>query len=123
MAGVGDAAWIAARLTERQTFDLRTWEPPAVLPSESPAGGVELEAVPEGALVVDVREPYEGPPVGDLQLPYSGALERLDLLEPGREYVLVCPAGQRSRRLAGELRQRGIAAWSLRGGLRRLPGG
>jgi tRNA uracil 4-sulfurtransferase len=121
MAGAGDAGWIAARLAERQTLDLRTWEPPALLTSEAPDGDVEVAEIPAGAVVVDVREPYEGPPVGDLQLPYTGALERLDLLEPGRQYVLVCPAGQRSRRLAGELRQRGFAAWSLRGGMRRLP--
>jgi thiamine biosynthesis protein ThiI len=121
MGGTGDGDWTAARLAGRRTLDLRSWEPPAKLPTETPHGDVELAAIPEGALVVDVREPYEGPPVGDVQLPYSGALERLDLLDSDHAYVLVCPAGQRSRRLAGELRQRGITAWSLRGGLKRLP--
>ena len=71
--------------------------------------------------MVDVREPFEGEPVGDLQLPGSVALELLARLDPGPAYVLVCPQGRRSRALAGELRNRGYRAWSLRGGLATHP--
>jgi tRNA uracil 4-sulfurtransferase len=109
-------AWTAAQVAGRRVIDLSTWVPEPAR-EEAP----EVDAIPPTAHVVDVREPFEGEPVGELQLPYSIALERLDLLQPDREYVLVCTAGQRSAALAGELRRRGFTASSLRGGLRRLP--
>lgn len=108
-------AWTLERIAERQTFDLARWEPTAAAPSP------EVDRVPEGALVVDVREPWEGDPFGDLQLPYSVALEQLHLLDADREYVLVCPAGTRSAALATRLRELGYRASSLRGGMERLP--
>jgi tRNA uracil 4-sulfurtransferase len=109
-------AWTATQVANRQVIDLDRWKPET--PDEAPP---EVAEVPTGAVVVDVREPYEGPPVGDLRLPYSVALERLDLLEAERDYVLVCPGGLRSGALARELTRRGYRAWSLRGGLSKLP--
>jgi thiamine biosynthesis protein ThiI len=112
-------AWAAAQVANRRVIDLSRWEPPAPAAQAAP----EVAEIPVGAVVVDVREPYEGPPAGDLQLPYSIALERLDLLQPERDYVLVCPGGLRSASLAVELTRRGYRAWSLRGGMARLPAG
>jgi tRNA uracil 4-sulfurtransferase len=117
LVGLGDQAWVERRLDARLVVDLAAW----VAPAPSADLEVELDRVPEGALVVDVREPFEGEPMGDLQLPGSVALELLARLDPGREYVLVCPQGRRSRALAGELRNRGYRAWSLRGGLATHP--
>jgi len=113
LGGLGDESWVERRLEARQTVELATWVPPAPMSDAD----FELDAVPADALLVDVREPFEGEAVGDLQLPGSVALELLDKLEPARTYVLVCPRGQRSRALAGQLRERGYQAWSLRGGL------
>lgn len=109
-------AWTAGQVANRQVVDLARWQP---APPAPPA--LEVDEVPPGALVVDVREPWEGAPVGDLQLPQSVALERTDLLDTDRDYVLVCPGGLRSAALAGELTRRGYRAWSLRGGMARLP--
>ncbi len=119
LAGLGDQAWMDRRLERREMVDLMRWVPPAPLPPLAP--DLELDVIPAGALVVDVREPFEGVPVGDLQLPGSVALELLGRLDPDHTYVLVCPRGQRSRALAGSLRGRGYQAWSLRGGLAAHP--
>jgi thiamine biosynthesis protein ThiI len=109
------ATWIAGQVAARRVINLSRWRP------APPANKtVKVETIPPDAAVVDIREPYEGPAVGDLQLPYSIALERSDMLQVGREYVLVCSTGQRSSALAAQLRQRGFSTWSLRGGLRNL---
>src|SRR5918996_1662017 len=55
-------------------IDLTTWQPGA------PPGHV-LDAPPEGAVVVDVREVEEGPLAGDLRLPFSRVSEWSDGLE------------------------------------------
>ncbi|MGH7918464.1 MAG: tRNA sulfurtransferase [Candidatus Dormibacteraceae bacterium] len=109
--GLGGSAWVHGGLDRRQIVALREWQAPET------ATDLEVETVPRGALLVDVREPFEGDLVGDLRLPGSVALELLATLDRDREYVLVCPRGQRSRALAGELRRRGYRAWSRRGGL------
>jgi len=70
--------------------------------------------------VLDVREPEEGPLVGDRRLPFSRAAELLDRLDPSQSYLLVCASGQRSYTLARELVRRGVTAWSLDGGVKAL---
>lgn len=95
-------------------IDLTTWQPGA------PPGHV-LDAPPEGAVVVDVREVEEGPLAGDLRLPFSRVSEWSDGLEPGRTYVFVCTHGHRSELVAHELRRRGVDAYSLAGGIGSLP--
>jgi len=106
-------AWIRGAVARRRAVDLRSWTPGA-LPD------LVVSSVPEGAVVVDVREPEEGPPAGDLRLPFSRAEELLDGLDPGRSYLLVCASGQRSYTLARELVRRGVTAWSLAGGVKAL---
>jgi thiamine biosynthesis protein ThiI len=105
--------WIRLAVERRRAVDLLQWTPGA-LPD------LVVESVPEGAVVVDVREPAEGPLAGDLRLPFSRAGELLDGLDPTRTYVLVCASGQRSYTLARELARRGITAWSLSGGVKTL---
>ncbi|MFZ0215814.1 MAG: THUMP domain-containing protein [Candidatus Dormiibacterota bacterium] len=111
LEGLGGEEWLDRQLATRQIVDLGSWTAPAAEPD------VEVPRLPPDAVVVDVREPWEGPPIGDLQLPYSAALELVSQLDPAQRYVLVCPAGQRSRALASALRIRGFQAYSLRGGL------
>src|SRR5579884_235091 len=112
--------WVRAAVAARTIVpSLADWRP-AALPEHV------VDRVPAGAVVVDVREPEEGPSVGDLRLPFSRALDSLDGLSADRTYVLVCASGHRSDLLARELRGRGYAAFSLAGGVTRLrstPGG
>lgn len=109
-----DDAWLRRAVENRRVVRLKRWKP------SSEAPDYVVEEVPEGALVVDVREPEEGEPVGDLRLPFSRALEELDGLDPSREYLLVCASGRRSELLARELIERGYRAYSLQGGVDRL---
>jgi thiamine biosynthesis protein ThiI len=106
------AEWARAAVMARRTVRLRTWRPE---PHEH-----LVDDVPPGAVVVDVREPEEGPTAGELRLPFTRALESLPELDPSRSYVLVCASGRRSEVLALKLRERGYAAFSLVGGVRRL---
>jgi rhodanese-related sulfurtransferase len=76
-----------------------------------------VASVPAGALVVDVREPEEGPDVGDMRLPFSRSAEWMPTLEPASTYLFVCSHGNRSELVAHELRRRGLDAYSLAGGV------
>ena len=81
---------------------------------------LEVEEIPAGWRVLDVREPYEheaGHLLGDSLLPLG-----LLLRDPGRvigPVVVYCATGVRSNRAALALRAAGIEAASLRGGMRR----
>jgi thiamine biosynthesis protein ThiI len=106
---VDDAARAAVEI------DLTTWQP-------GPPPEHVLDALPEAAVVVDIREPEEGEPAaGDLRLPFSRVEEWVGRLEPGRTYVFVCTHGHRSEMVAHDLRRRGIDAYSLAGGIGSLP--
>jgi thiamine biosynthesis protein ThiI len=107
-------AWIRAAVERRRLVDLRSWTPGA-LPD------LVVRSVPDGAVVVDVREPEEGPVAGDLRLPFSQAEELIGGLDPSKTYLLVCASGQRSYTLARELVRRGFTAYSLDGGVESLP--
>ncbi|MEW6638260.1 MAG: THUMP domain-containing protein [Actinomycetota bacterium] len=113
-----DEAWIRRAVERRRIVQLRSW-----VPQKSGTPSHVVEHVPEGAVVVDVREPGEGPQVGDLRLPFSRAMEALDRLDKSRTYLLVCASGQRSEILARRLLERGYSARSLSGGVSRLAGG
>src|SRR6266540_37921 len=105
--------WIRGAVARRREVDLRQWTPGS-LPD------LVVSSVPAGAVVLDVREPEEGPLAGDRRLPFSRAAELLDTLDPAQTYVLVCASGQRSYTLARELARRGVTAWSLEGGVKAL---
>jgi thiamine biosynthesis protein ThiI len=108
-----DEGFVVAAVRNRRTVDLRSWRP-------GPPPGHVVEEIPEGAVVIDVREPDEGPTVGSVRLPFSRAAEWTPGLEPTGRYVFVCSAGTRSEMVAHELRGRGIEAFSLAGGTARL---
>jgi thiamine biosynthesis protein ThiI len=112
--GQVDEGFLRASVDGRKEIDLTTWVP-------GPTPEHVVEEVPEGALIVDVREEDEGPPVGDLRLPYSRAHEWTAGLDPARTYLFVCSHGVRSESVAHELRRRGLRAYSVAGGIGRLP--
>jgi thiamine biosynthesis protein ThiI len=105
--------WIREAVARRRAVNLRHWTPGA-LPD------LVVSSVPAGAVVLDVREPEEGPLAGDRRLPFSRAGELLPTLDPSQSYLLVCASGQRSYTLARELARRGVTAWSLDGGVKTL---
>ena len=79
---------------------------------------LEEEAKP---VVLDVRQPEEltaeGRIAGSLHIPMNEIPARIGELPRDREIVAVCKRGQRSFNVAQWLRQQGIEAESLSGGL------
>jgi rhodanese-related sulfurtransferase len=85
------------------------------------------EAVADGFVIIDIREPYE---VADMPTP-SGQAQHIPMgqllhhdsepLDASQRYLLVCASGRRSLAAAAELRARGIeGAFSLPGGVHAL---
>jgi thiamine biosynthesis protein ThiI len=107
-------AFVRAAVEGRRVVDLTAWTP-------GPSPEHVVDAVPEGAVVVDVRELEEGPGAGELRLPFSRSQEWAPGLDPSRTYVFVCAHGMRSEAVAHDLRLRGIDAYSLAGGIARDP--
>jgi thiamine biosynthesis protein ThiI len=113
--GQVDDSYIAAAVWNRRIVDLLSWKPER-LPHV-------VEDVPEGAVIVDVREPEEGKSIGDARKPFSDLDRWIDELERDTTYLFVCTVGARSEVAAGEARARGYDAYSLAGGITRLPAG
>lgn len=109
-----DESFIAAAVDRVQRIDLTTWTP-------GPLPEHVVEEVPRDAVVVDVREPDEGTTVGDLRLPFGLASQWRSQLESTKTYLFVCTNGSRSEIVAHDLRRRGMDAFSLAGGIARLP--
>ncbi len=81
---------------------------------------VEVSAVPDGAFILDVREPDEwtaGHVEGSLHVPMGVVPHRLPDLPWDRRIVVVCRSGGRSARVTGYLRQHGYDVVNLKGGL------
>lgn len=77
-------------------------------------------AASEGAVVLDVREPYEwdaGHIVGSVHIPIGEIQRRYEELDPARRIVVVCQVGQRSALVADFLGSLGYDAHNLDGGL------
>lgn len=82
----------------------------------------EAEALLSHARFVDVREPYEyeaGHIDGSLHIPIGEITARLEELPADQKLVIVCQVGQRSKLVADFLRQQGMDAHNLEGGLQR----
>jgi tRNA uracil 4-sulfurtransferase len=105
-----EESFVRGSVERSEEIDLTEWRPGA-----QPEHVVE--SVPEGALVVDVREPGEGPDAGDLRLPFNRSAEWMPGLDPAKTYLFVCSHGNRSELVAHELRRRGVDAYSLAGGV------
>ena len=79
-----------------------------------------LEAA-EPPLLLDVRNPPElvidGRIDGAVNIPLFELQQRAGELPPGREIICLCKSGMRSLNAAGFLRQRGLHASSMSGGL------
>ena len=109
-----DDSFIAAAVDRAQRVDLTTWTP-------GPLPEHVVEEIPADAVIVDVREPDEGATVGDLRLPFGLASQWGADLESTKTYLFVCANGSRSEIVAHDLRRRGFDAFSLAGGIPRLP--
>jgi rhodanese-related sulfurtransferase len=81
---------------------------------------VAAPAVPDDAVILDVREPYEwqaGHVDGALHVPMGEVVARLGELPQDRELVVVCKVGGRSAQVVDYLNQVGFAAVNLDGGM------
>ncbi len=75
--------------------------------------------LPEGAFLLDVREPEEremGTIPGSVHIPLDALRTRLDEIPGDRPVVLFCAQGQRGYSAERMLRQRGFDAYNLSGG-------
>ncbi len=79
-------------------------------------------ALERGLDVIDIRtaQEFAERPTPARHIPMSDLLANPGLLGEGRETLLVCASGKRSRAAAQELRKRGVAVRSLAGGLQKL---
>jgi thiamine biosynthesis protein ThiI len=109
-----EESFIRAAVDTATSIDLLQWMP-------GPPPGHVVQDIPEGAVVVDVREAGEGDAVGDVRLPFSRISEWAQDLDQQKTYVFVCSHGNRSEMVAHDLRARGVNAFSLAGGAGRLP--
>src|SRR5689334_18840331 len=78
------------------------------------------DPLPEGLVVVDVREPVEwahGRIDGSVHIPMSELVERLDEVPADQQVLVVCKVGGRSARVVQYLVQSGREAVNLDGGL------
>ncbi|GHD10998.1 rhodanese-like domain-containing protein [Zhihengliuella salsuginis] len=80
---------------------------------------VEVNEVPEGAKVLDVREAYEweaGHATGATHIPMNEVPERLDDLDPDDDTYVICRTGGRSAQVAAFLTANGYTAFNVAGG-------
>ena len=78
------------------------------------------EPLPEGLVVLDVREPAEwrhGHIDGARHIPLREVPQRLDEVRTGLQVLVVCKVGARSAQATGYLVQNGVDAANLAGGL------
>ena len=102
----------------RAELDLRKLDPQAMTMPD-----LEIDTIPEGAIVLDVRSltAYRGwhwP--GALYLDLAEALKLVERFERGKVYVVYCELGLKSAHLAYRMRQAGLEAFNFRGGLKEL---
>ncbi|MGC9122129.1 MAG: rhodanese-like domain-containing protein, partial [Thermogladius sp.] len=110
-----DMALVEKAVEGARSFDTLSSRPDDVIPSDD----VEIDFIPEDALLVDARE-WRG--VDDGSLPGAVPLSRLDPDNVPRDKVVVvfCDTGAISAVVAEMLRKKGLRAYSLRGGLKRF---
>lgn len=110
-----DPSLLERALQNRRVLDLRALKPEEILVSTD----LEVEGVPEGAVVVDLRNrsKYEAAHYpGALHLSPEEALAHPERFAQDRTYVFYCDYGLTSLAVAEALRRHGIKAMSLKGG-------
>jgi rhodanese-related sulfurtransferase len=88
--------------------------------SDSEFKEIDVEQVPEGAFLLDVREPDEwaaGHVEGAVHIPMGQVEGRLAELPKEGEVIVVCRIGGRSAKVAGMLAQHGFDAVNMNGGM------
>jgi thiamine biosynthesis protein ThiI len=113
-----DPATLERAVAARGVFDLRSLDPEATGIPE-----LEVDAVPEGAAVIDLRSAaafaaWHWPDAARLDL--DRALAAIPALPRDRTYVVYCEFGLKSAHLAERMRALGLRAFHFRGGLRAL---
>jgi thiamine biosynthesis protein ThiI len=84
---------------------------------------LEINAIPEGATVIDLREKPEYQTwhwPGALRLDFGKALQSYSSFERGSTYVVYCEIGLKSAHLAEFMRKEGFDAYHVPGGIRTL---
>lgn len=113
-----DPARLSAAIAARRVIDLRE-----VDPERFELGGLETDAIPSDATVLDLRarahfDAWHWPGALWLELPH--ALAALPRLPADPRYVVYCELGLKSAHVAELMRKQGLDAAHVRGGLRRV---
>jgi thiamine biosynthesis protein ThiI len=106
----------AVKAAER--IDLRAFDPDAERLAD-----LETDAVPSGAVLLDLRTRDEFAAwhaEGAARLDFADALRAYESFAPEQEYVLYCDYGLKSAHLAELMREAGLRAHHFRGGTRAL---
>lgn len=114
---------VAPRLLEELMRSLEVYDLKSLDPGSLEIPDVDIDSVPEGSLIVDVRPPEkyaEWHLPGSINASVEEVLELAGRAAEGRPIVIVCDEGGLSREVAYSLRLLGYKAYSLRGGVRRL---
>lgn len=109
-----DATLLARAVATREIVDVRDADPEASALPE-----LAVEAIPPGAVVIDLRSRDEFKQwslAGSVQLDFARALEALHAFSREQRYVAVCAFGLKSAHLAELMRKQGLDAYHFRGG-------
>jgi thiamine biosynthesis protein ThiI len=109
-----DAALLERAVAAREILDVRDADPEASTLPE-----LAVEALPPGAVVLDLRARDEFRAwhlPGSVQLDFARALEALHAMSRAQRYVAVCAFGLKSAHLAELMRKQGLDAYHFRGG-------
>jgi len=109
-----DATLLERAVAAREVIGVRDADPFALALPE-----LSLEAVPRGAVVIDLRTRDEFKAwnlPGSVQLDFARALEALHAFAREQCYVAVCDYGLKSAHLAELMRKQGLDAYHFRGG-------
>ena len=109
-----DATLLARAVAARQIIDVRDSDPDAYALPE-----LAVEAVPPGAVVIDLRTRDEFKAwnlPGSLQLDFARAADAMHAFAREQRYVAVCAFGLKSAHLAELMRKQGLDAYHFRGG-------
>lgn len=90
------------------------------MPQRTKVPSIDVHAVHDGEVVLDVREPDEwsaGHITGAVHIPMGAIPERLEELPDAARLVVVCRGGGRSARVVAYLREAGLDAVNLDGGM------